>query len=56
MARIIIHGDLALAREQLKRLGIILTNRRHRKGGYVCYADKQLRQALAASTKEGGKA
>ena len=47
MARVIIHGDFEIARQKLQSIGITLTKRMHRKGGFVCYANKQLRQSMA---------
>ncbi len=47
MARVIIHGDFEIARQKLQSIGITLTKRTHRKGGFVCYANKQLRQSMA---------
>lgn len=35
------------ARKELAAIGIILYNRKHRKGGYVCRASKPLRESLA---------
>ena len=34
------------ARQDALKVGIILTRRKHRKGGYVCYASAQLRCSL----------
>ena len=34
------------ARVDAQNAGIILTKRTHSKGGYVCFASKQLRQSL----------
>ena len=46
MARVIIKTDFETARELLHSIGITLTTHTHKKGGYVCYADKQLRKSL----------
>ena len=34
------------ARADAEKAGIILTKRTHSKGGYVCFASKQLRESL----------
>lgn len=46
MARVIINGDFETARKKLNSVGITLTTHQHRKGGYVCYANKTLRESL----------
>jgi len=46
MARVIIKEDFEKARKELASVGIILYNRKHRKGGYVCRASKELRERL----------
>lgn len=47
MARVIINGNFNAARKQLKSVGIILTTHPHKKGGFVCYANKELRASIA---------
>ena len=47
MARVIINGDFETARKRLHSIGIILTTHRHKKGGFVCYANKTLRESIA---------
>ena len=48
MARMVIkEGSWEDARAKAKASGIVLTRRTHQKGGYVCYAGKALREALA---------
>ena len=48
MARVIIdEKNFESAREQLASIGIILYNKKHRKGGYVCRANKALRESMA---------
>ena len=48
MARVIIEEkDLEKARKQLAAIGIIVYNRHHRKGGYVCRANKALKESMA---------
>ena len=45
MARIDIkEEDFEKARKELAKRGIILYNRKHRKGGYICRASKKLRE------------
>lgn len=34
------------ARKEAAQSGIILTHRKHTKGGYVCYASKRLRESF----------
>ena len=47
MARAIIdEKNLEAARKQLASIGIILYNKKHRKGGYVCRANKALRESM----------
>ena len=44
MARVMIEeGKFEEARKELAKRGIILYNRKHRKGGYVCRASKELK-------------
>ena len=47
MARVMISGDFETARKKLNAVGIILTTHRHSKGGFVCYANKTLRESIA---------
>jgi len=47
MARVIINGDFETARKKLNAIGIILTTHRHKKGGFVCYANRILRESIA---------
>jgi hypothetical protein len=47
MARVIISGDFEDARKKLNSIGITLTTRPHKKGGFVCYANKELRESIA---------
>lgn len=50
MARVLINitseEEWKKAQAELHEAGIILTHRQHRKGGYVCYASEELREAL----------
>ena len=50
MARVLIQitteAEWKDAQVKLREAGIILTHRKHRKGGYVCYASKELCEAL----------
>lgn len=47
MARVEIQPEnFEQARKELASIGIILYNRKHRKGGYVCRASKALRESL----------
>ena len=50
MARVLIdiknEAEWKKAQTELREAGIILTHRQHRKGGYVCYASEELREAL----------
>lgn len=46
MAQVIISGDFEDARKKLKSIGITLTTHRHKKGGFVCYADRHLRKSI----------
>ena len=48
MARMIFKNNQTWEQAQLEaeRSGIVLTRRPHKKGGYVCYANKQLRESL----------
>ena len=47
MARVEINPEnFEQARKDLASIGIILYNRRHRKGGYVCRANKSLRESI----------
>jgi len=48
MARAVIKKGTSFeeARRLLASIGIVLTSRPHRKGGYVCKASKQLREQL----------
>ena len=50
MARVLIkitsEADWKKAQAELHEAGIILTHRQHSKGGYVCYASKELTEAL----------
>ena len=47
MARIEVKPEeFEQARKELASIGIILYNRKHRKGGYVCRASKSLRESL----------
>lgn len=50
MARVLIdiknEAEWKKAQAELREAGIILTHRQHRKGGYVCYASTELREAL----------
>ena len=47
MARVIINGDFETARKKLDSVGITLTKHVHKKGGFVCYANKTLRESIA---------
>ena len=40
------------ARDELRMTGIILTHHRHKKGGFVCYASKALRESLKRFMQE----
>ena len=46
MAHVLISGNFDEARKELQSIGITLTTRRHKKGGYVCYANKALRLSI----------
>ena len=39
------------ARIEAAQMGIVLTKRKHKKGGYVCYASKKLRKKYLYETK-----
>jgi len=47
MARVIISGDFEDARKKLNSIGITLTTRPHKKGGFVCYANRALRESIS---------
>ena len=49
MARILLKPGKSWtqARDELRETGIILTRHRHKKGGFVCYANKALRASMA---------
>ena len=47
MARIDIkEEDFEKARKELAKRGIILYNKKHRKGGYICRASKSLKKSF----------
>ena len=47
MARLLLNGRTwEQARDDAQKAGIILTRRPHRKGGFVCRASKELKEAL----------
>ena len=47
MARLLLNGRTwEQARDDARKAGIILTRRPHSKGGYVCRASNELKEAL----------
>ena len=43
---ILITGDFEEARKKLKTIGVVLTTHPHKKGGFVCYASRELRLSM----------